>query len=280
MTKIKICGLSRPADIEIVNQFLPDYIGFIFAKSRRLVSAETAKELKKLLDPRIQAVGVFVNEDIDTIIRLCRCGGSAPADRHNFNGAAGYGVEEADRHDPSEVTGLNLNETIGYGAREEDRYDHNQEVGYDSKEAVGYASDLSEQNTAGRVIDIIQLHGDEDEAYIRRLKAEVSVPIIKAVRVRSSEDIHKAARLPCDFLLLDAYREDQYGGGGEVFDWTQIGRPNKPFFLAGGITPGNVPEAIERARPYGIDVSTGVESNGYKDPAKVKDMITKVRSVR
>lgn len=204
MAKIKICGLSRPEDIRMVNEALPDFIGFVFAPSRRQVSEATAKSLKELLDPRIQAVGVFVNEDMDTIIRLCR---------------------------------------------------------------------LS-------IIDVIQLHGDEDEDYVNHLRKEITNPIIRAVRVRSAWDINEAEKLNGDYLLLDAYKDNQYGGSGETFEWSVIKRMEKPFFLAGGIKPENVITAIKTSRPYCIDVSSGVEAEGLKDRNKIIDIVTKVRSVR
>jgi len=202
MTKIKICGLTRLADIDMVNDVLPDYIGFVFAKSKRQVSEIAAGELKLRLNPAIKAVGVFVNEDINRICRLCNAG----------------------------------------------------------------------------TIDIVQLHGKEEEGYILKLRSSITNTIIKAVRVRNTEDINTASELPCDYLLLDAYKEDQYGGSGEAFDWSIITKIRKPFFLAGGIHPGNVLQAISTVHPYCIDVSSGVESNGCKDEDKIIDIVTKVRS--
>lgn len=204
MTKIKICGLSRPADIEMANEALPDFIGFVFAPSRRQVSETTAKHLKELLNPRIKAVGIFVNEDIDKILRLCRLG----------------------------------------------------------------------------IIDIVQLHGDEAEDYVGNLRKETANPVIRAVRVRNTWDIIEAENKNCDYLLLDAYKDSQYGGGGETFDWSVIHQLEKPFFLAGGIHTGNVEAAIRSSNPYCIDVSSGVETGGFKDRNKVIDIVTKVRSVR
>jgi len=204
MTKVKICGLSRPIDIDMVNTVLPDYIGFVFAKSRRQVTEVMAKELKERLLPQIQAVGVFVNEELEKIMHLCKDG----------------------------------------------------------------------------IIDLIQLHGDEDENYIRELRKGVKNPIIKAVRVRNTKDIEEAAKLTCDYLLLDTYKEGLYGGSGEIFDWSVITKTEKPFFLAGGIHTENILQAISQANPYCIDVSSGVETDGIKDRNKIIDIITKVRSVR
>lgn len=203
MTRIKICGLSRPADIVMVNEVRPDYIGFVFTQSHRQVSEAQARQLKEMLHPAITAVGVFVNEETDTIVRLCRLG----------------------------------------------------------------------------IIDVIQLHGDEDEEYIKLLKSTVSNPVIKAVRVRSAWDVIEARRLSCDYLLFDAYHKDRYGGNGVSFDWAYISGTEKPFFLAGGINGSNVAEAIVLTNPYCIDVSSGVETDGYKDYSKIVDIITKVRSV-
>jgi len=203
MSKIKICGLSRQKDIETVNEYLPDYIGFVFAQgSRRQVDEETARNLKADLNPSIKAVGVFVNEAPERIIRLCK----------------------------------------------------------------------------SNIIDIVQLHGDEGEEYMKALKYHIPNQIIKAVRVRNTEDILHAIDLSCDFLLLDTYRENEYGGSGKTFDWSMISDISKPYFLAGGIHSDNVLQVINSYHPYCIDVSSGVETNGVKDAIKIKDIITKIRS--
>jgi phosphoribosylanthranilate isomerase len=128
-----------------------------------------------------------------------------------------------------------------------------------------------------KTINIIQLHGDEDENYLNRLREELPNPIIRAVRVRNGQDILKAEAMNCDFLLLDAYKEKEYGGSGVRFDWELIPKLTKPFFLAGGINSMNVAMAIREYRPYCIDVSTGVETEGRKDPAKLKELSRLIR---
>lgn len=197
--RIKICGLSRPEDIEAANEIGPDYIGFVFAKSSRQVSREKAAGLKEMLDSRIKAVGVFVNAPEREIL----------------------------------------------------------------------------DNTP--IIDMIQLHGDEDEAYIRSLKEHTSKPIIKAVRVRSQEDILKARKLPCDYLLLDTFTKGQYGGCGRQFDWSMIPELKKPYFLAGGICMDNIKEAAALGA-FCIDVSSAVETDGKKDRTKMKAIVEALRN--
>ena len=128
------------------------------------------------------------------------------------------------------------------------------------------------------MIDMIQLHGDEDEGYIRRLKGYTSLPIIKAVRARSREQILEAARLPCEYLLLDTYTKGQYGGSGRSFDWELIPELSKPYFLAGGIQPGNLKDAVAR-HPYCVDVSSGVETEGRKDRGKILKMVRTLRKL-
>lgn len=184
-----------------INEAIPDFIGFVFAESRRRVDEERAAFLKSFLNPSIKAVGVFVNDDIDRIARLCLAG----------------------------------------------------------------------------VIDLVQLHGDEDEDYIKRLKELVPNGIIKAVRVKAASDITKAVSMPCDFLLLDSYHEKRYGGTGNLFDWSMVPRIPKPFFLAGGINHENAARAIETLNPYAVDVSSGVETDGLKDPEKIKKIVALVR---
>lgn len=201
MTRIKICGLTRPEDIDAVNHYLPDYIGFVFAQSKRQVDESRARELKLMLDARISAVGVFVNEDISRIISLCRLG----------------------------------------------------------------------------VIDLVQLHGEEEEGYIRELKQRISKPVIKAVRITKGKTIHPGHVGESDFLLFDTYHKELYGGSGETFDWSMVGQPEKPYFLAGGLSNDNVLQAIAQLHPYGVDISSGVEKDGVKDAKKIGEIITNIR---
>lgn len=130
-------------------------------------------------------------------------------------------------------------------------------------------------------IDAVQLHGDESEQEIRELKKQVSVPVIKAVRVREAADIRLADQLPCDFLLLDTFSSAGYGGTGKTFAWEMI--PSQlahPFFLAGGLDEHNIRQAIRQVGCYGVDVSGGVETDGVKDGQKIKRMIEIVKNWR
>lgn len=203
MTKIKICGLTQKEDIESVNRWLPDYIGFVFSKSPRQVTPEQARLLQADLDPRIKAAGVFVNEPIFSIVELC---------------------------------------------------------------------------TAG-IIDLIQLHGDESESYITELKNQIDCPVIKAVRVQCAKQVRQAEKLSCDWLLLDTYQKGQYGGSGKIFDYAMIPFLQKRFLLAGGLKNCNIARAIKKCNPYGVDISSGVETNGLKDDNKIRQIIRTVRSL-
>lgn len=196
--KVKICGLTRECDIEYANVLLPDYIGFVFAKSRRQVSPEQACNLKVKLDKKIKAVGVFVDEPIDTVLKIASEG----------------------------------------------------------------------------IIDIIQLHGREDEIYIARLKEAVDKQIIKAYRIDTEKDISAAKQTKADMVLLD----NGAGGTGKCFDWNLISELNIPYFLAGGIDTDNVSQAL-LLEPYAVDVSSGVETDGVKDFDKMKKIIESVRKV-
>ena len=203
--KIKICGLPRPQDIDCVNKLQPDYVGFVFAKSKRQVSSEMAAQLKSLLSPQIKAVGVFVNDDAAHIASLANAG----------------------------------------------------------------------------VIDLIQLHGDEDADYCMRIRKLTEVPVIKAVRVRSAESLLGINAYPCDYFLLDTYVSGAYGGSGQQFDTSLLSaaKITKPYFIAGGLNAENIGRALQ-AQPsniFGVDVSGGVETNGVKDPAKIAKFIAEVR---
>lgn len=198
MTKIKLCGLSRACDIEAANIIKPEYIGFVFApKSKRYVTEEKAEALKSMLAPEISAVGVFVNEDIQNILRLL---------------------------------------------------------------------DKS-------VIDAVQLHGTENEEYITRLKDLTDKPVIKAFAIESEDDVAAAEACSADYVLLDCGR----GGTGKSFDWSLACNIKRDYFLAGGLNVDNVSNAVKHLKPFAVDVSSGIESNGYKDINKMKDFANNAR---
>lgn len=130
-----------------------------------------------------------------------------------------------------------------------------------------------------KTIDIIQLHGDEGNEEVLKLKEQTSNTIIQVVRVASEEDIKKAKDLICDYLLFDTYTRGAYGGAGITFPWEYLKDIEKPYFLAGGIGKDNVVEAMKQCQPFCIDVSSGVETDGYKDEMKIKEIVKLVRSV-
>ena len=123
------------------------------------------------------------------------------------------------------------------------------------------------------VIDLAQLHGHEDENTVARLRQLTDKPIIQAFRVSSAEDIRKAERSPADLVLLDAG-----AGGGTAFDWELLRAMRRPFFLAGGLDPGNVGQAVAGFRPFGVDVSSGIETDGAKDPVKMRAFMAAVKA--
>lgn len=196
MSKIKICGLSRKCDIDYVNELMPDYIGFVFAKSRRQIDRRKAEKLREMLNENIQTVGVFVNEDINK---------------------------------------------------------------------VAYMANNS-------IIDMIQLHGSEDETYVKSLRYKTDAKIIKAFKINSYEDIKMANESDAEYILLD----NGNGGTGECFDWSYVDNIDRPYFLAGGINESNL-EAALRLQPYAIDLSSGIETDGFKDYNKIKNVIRTVR---
>lgn len=133
---------------------------------------------------------------------------------------------------------------------------------------------------AQKVIDIIQLHGREDIRYIERLKAvlasvEVQAKIIKAIQVNSKEDLTLIKEVPADMILLDAGM-----GGGKLFSQEQMDllkSVNRDYFLAGGLNPENVSELLESLHPFGVDVSSGVETEKKKDRKKIRRFVQNVR---
>jgi len=123
------------------------------------------------------------------------------------------------------------------------------------------------------VIEMIQLHGKENEEYIERLKKLTDKPIIKAISVLNAGDVQKWALTSADYLLLD----NKDGGTGQAFDWSLIGEIGKPYFLAGGLDVNNVVNAISQTTPFAADTSSGVETDGLKDPWKIKEFIRRVK---
>lgn len=130
-------------------------------------------------------------------------------------------------------------------------------------------------------LDVIQLHGDENREYIKKLRENFFGEIWKAVRVKNADDIENADRLGADMLLLDSFVPDSYGGTGVTADLNSIrkARFKTPFFIAGGLNCTNVKQIVEDIRPDGVDVSGGIETDGFKNKDKIKKFMEIVRSV-
>ncbi len=199
MTKIKICGLFRPCDIEYVNAVRPDWCGFIvnFPKSHRNRTPDQVRALRRGLAEGVVPVGVFVDQPVEDVAALLNDG----------------------------------------------------------------------------TISVAQLHGHEDAAYIAALRAAApGHPVWRAFKVRGPEDLEAAGASPANLVILD----NGYGTG-ETFDWSMAGGVARPFLLAGGLTPENIPDAIRLLHPYGLDISSGVETDKQKDPEKIRAAVAAAR---
>lgn len=196
-THVKLCGMFREQDIDVVNEVLPDLCGFIvdYPSSHRHVDRDRLQQLVDRLDPRVPAVGVFVDEPL------------------------------------------------------------------------GLVSEL-----ADTVLDMVQLHGNEGNPYIVFLRELVDIPICQAIRVRTPDDVRRANESKADIVLLDGG-----AGSGKAFDWSLIRGVERPFILAGGLDPQNVGEAIDRFHPWGVDMSSGIETDRLKDPGKMRAAVAAVR---
>lgn len=133
----------------------------------------------------------------------------------------------------------------------------------------------------GRVVDavaaglnVVQLHGDEDEAYLVRLREALpqGTPVIQAFRIRTAADVERANASTADLVLLDAGQ-----GSGQAFDWALLAHATRPYLLAGGLGPDNVALAIRGLRPWGVDMSSGIETDRRKDPDKMAAAVAAVR---
>lgn len=135
------------------------------------------------------------------------------------------------------------------------------------------------------IIDLIQLHGNEKEDYVRRLRQIVPKPLIRAIRVGpgfdagSLSDFQNGQSPLYDYPLFDTLAVNAYGGTGISFDWSLVQSCRRPFFLAGGLGADNVGDAVRAVRPYGVDLSSKAESEGKKDIVKIREIIRAVRSV-
>ncbi|MCQ2373120.1 MAG: phosphoribosylanthranilate isomerase [Phascolarctobacterium sp.] len=211
MTKIKICGLKRIEDVEMVNRYLPDFCGFIidFPKSHRNLTPDQVRELVKYLrNEQVMPIGVFVNEKPEVVAELLNDG----------------------------------------------------------------------------TIVAAQLHGNEDNAYIAKLRTLTDKTIIKAFPIKNEEIFLEVKQTAADFILLD-----QGQGSGETFDWSLLSKEaakdiidcnninKRKWFLAGGLNQNNIEKAIKLFHPYAVDLSSAVETDNFKDEEKVKNIIEIVR---
>ncbi len=203
-TFLKICGIRRPEDVQYLNEFSPDFAGFICSQPFwRYVEPAVFKELVSNLHGEIGRVGVFVNPTLSEIAQ--------------------------------------------------------------------YAAYL----------DVIQLHGEETADFIADLRGYFpEIQIWKAARVQTAEDIARADALPVDKLVLDSFSAVSHGGTGEVAPWDLIvqNRTEKPFLLAGGITPENVTQAIAEVQPWGVDASSSLETDKCKEMLKIQKFVETVQN--
>lgn len=126
---------------------------------------------------------------------------------------------------------------------------------------------------ADGIIDIAQLHGNESDEYIRELKASTDAYVIKAIGIRNADDVLRAEASPADLVIVDS----PGGGTGNTFDWDLLQKIERPYILAGGISIENIEEAAAKLNPYGVDVSSGIETNGFKDEDKMKAFMALIK---
>lgn len=200
MSKVKFCGIKRREDIEYINILKPDYVGFVFAESKREISLNKGRELIKSLNKDIKKVGVFVDESPLRVMEI--------------------------------------------------------------------ANELK--------LHVLQFHGMEDLNYLKEFH---DFEIWKGIRVRGVQDFKLIDKYKDYGILLDAFVEGESGGTGERFSWKiSKGLPsNIKLILAGGLNSENVLEGIEKFKPYVVDVSSSIETNGFKDFNKMKKFIERVR---
>lgn len=216
--KVKFCGIIQEDTVPVLLETQPDYVGFVFAPSKRQVTVEQAQSITKSLQDSVNPtsgnkccsrVGVFVNETIRTIVEIAK---AVP-------------------------------------------------------------------------LSVVQLHGDETIAYIESLRIHLEeeqlgfIQIWKAVQVQTKEDIMQWEQAPIDGLVVDACSKTTRGGTGQTVDWSLLEGIQMPYYLAGGIGLHNVARAIRRLQPYGLDMSSSLETNGQKDDTTIRTMSQLIKTV-
>lgn len=199
---VKTCGIKTTDAAAVAVQAGADFVGFVFAPSKRQITPEAAASIGNTLPFHIKKVGVFVNETVENMLKIA--------------------------------------------------------------EKVG--------------LDVIQLHGDEPASVAEQLPYQV----IKAFPVDRNK-LKNIQYYPCDYYLLDSPIGKYRGGNGTTFDWdlaSDLAIDRKKVILAGGLTPENIQEAIERVQPAGVDVSSGIETNGEKDFNKMRAFITNAKHTK
>ncbi|MGX7418715.1 phosphoribosylanthranilate isomerase [Carnobacterium gallinarum] len=195
---VKICGLMEPEDVRAAVAAKADYLGFVFAPSKRQVTLQHARQLAKLIPSEIKKVGVFVDAPLTEVLQLIK---SVP-------------------------------------------------------------------------LDLVQCHGNETNAYLN----QIPIPVIKAFSMTNEFDSNSLTNCSATYLLIDKGS----GGTGETFHWDDVTIPRheqKRLFLAGGLTTEILQSANQYFHPFAVDVSSGVETNGKKDPQKIKAFIKKAKEV-
>ncbi|MDZ5711909.1 phosphoribosylanthranilate isomerase [Jeotgalibacillus haloalkalitolerans] len=194
---VKVCGLMNREDVTAAVENGADYIGFVFAESKRRITYNHAAEISAHVPDSVQKVGVFVNPSVEEVL-----------------------------------------------------------------EAVSAVK-----------LDMIQLHGDESPEFCSLMPK----PVIKAFSISDQSDLDQMKHYQVAHILADAPGADYRGGSGHTFDWSILNNSGTKVILAGGLTPGNVAEAIKETSPLGVDVSSGVETDGHKDHEKINAFIREAK---
>jgi len=259
--KIKICGITNEQDVKFVNKYKPDMIGFVFASSKRRITCEQAIYLSGLLDKRILRAGVFVNEDLKRLLATAR-------------------------HCRLDIIQLHGDETESYIRKLQDLISM-------------CNTSCNSLNTSENTIKNINANTDKD-LNIYTTKTETTTATTTATATKTEIKvwrpyIWKSLRIKnniipvsncnnyggVDGFVLDSYRNESYGGTGKSFNWNITAGYGSllNIILAGGLTPENVQEAINIVKPFAVDVSSGVETDGYKDEIKIKNFVNAVRAI-
>lgn len=265
MTKVKICGLNRPCDVDYINAALPDYCGFIigFPASKRNVTVAQLRSLRARLRPEVVPVGVFVDAPVETVAEIYGEGLVLAVQLHGHEDNDYIGRLRAlmDRADAAKAGGAG-----GFISPDGSS-------GFESCDSA--VEDRGHKKAGQSRIRIIQAFKVRSSDRVGHAGASAVSDVLQHAGASAAADVlRRAENSAADMVLLDGG-----AGDGKTFDWSVLSSMKRPFILAGGLGPENLAAALQTVCPWGVDMSSGVETDGFKDEHKIVEVMNRIRGM-